>query len=326
VSAAKGGDLGYFTHEDMVPAFADAAFSLEPGQVSNIVQSPFGLHIVKTTGVENGSRKTLEAVRKDIAAKLRSQRAERTLELQLERLPGRIRSEGMEAVAKSLKAKLESTGFFDDKGVVPGLGSTAPLYAQIAKRRKGEAGVWRRNPVQGHVFYEIEDKKDAYVLPQDAAKTELLLATEGQQRRERAIVLAKEAYQKLQDGEKLERFAKALGQPVRSVAFTVVDPSIEGIGVNHEFQRAAFGLTQAKPHALNIKDEKAYLIRFKRRFLPEPAQEAQKKQQIAERMEDTLRDYVLSSEIERLRAHVKVDVLAPEYLATNIAPPPRRGN
>ncbi len=324
IGAAKGGDLGYFTHEDMVPAFADAAFSLPVGGISNIVESPFGLHIIKVTGIEPGSRKPLEAVRKDIAAKLRSQRAERTLELELERLPGQIRSDGIEAVAKSLKVKLEATPYFDDKGVLQALGSAAPLYAQISKHRKGEVGVWRRNPVQGHVFYEIQDKKDAYVLPIEAAKTPLLQASETQQRRDRAIAVAKEAYQKLQDGQKLETFAKSLGLPVHTVAFTVVDPSVEGIGVNREFQRAAFGLTQAKPHALNIKDEKAYLIRFKRRFLPDPAQEAQKKQQIADQMENTLRDYVLTAEIEALRSRVKVDVLAPEYLASNAVPPPRR--
>jgi peptidyl-prolyl cis-trans isomerase C len=44
---AEGGDLGWFTKARMVPEFADAAFKLEPGQISEPVKSPFGWHVIK---------------------------------------------------------------------------------------------------------------------------------------------------------------------------------------------------------------------------------------------------------------------------------------
>jgi parvulin-like peptidyl-prolyl isomerase len=47
--AKKHGDLGRFSRDMMVRAFSDAAFALEVGQVSTVIESPFGFHVIRRT-------------------------------------------------------------------------------------------------------------------------------------------------------------------------------------------------------------------------------------------------------------------------------------
>lgn len=74
-SAPKGGDLGFFTRGQMVPAFEKTAFELEAGKVSPIVESEFGFHIIKVWEKKPAGTVSFEEAGKSIEGKLKSQAA-----------------------------------------------------------------------------------------------------------------------------------------------------------------------------------------------------------------------------------------------------------
>ncbi|MBW7900180.1 MAG: SurA N-terminal domain-containing protein [Rhodocyclaceae bacterium] len=76
-SAAGGGDLGFFGRGMMVKPFDDAVFALKEGEISGLVQSDFGYHVIKLTGIKPGRQRPLAEVRGEIESELRRQAAQR---------------------------------------------------------------------------------------------------------------------------------------------------------------------------------------------------------------------------------------------------------
>ncbi len=76
-SAAKGGDLDFFGRGAMVKPFEDTVFKLKTGEISDLVETDFGFHVMTLTAVRGGQSKPFDAVRSEIDAELRKAQAQR---------------------------------------------------------------------------------------------------------------------------------------------------------------------------------------------------------------------------------------------------------
>jgi len=91
VSAEKGGDLGYFSYDEMVPDFSKAVFSLkEVGDVSEIVETPYGLHLIKLTGIKPAYQKSFEEVKEEIKKELLEEKKNRLARKEIEKVREKI--------------------------------------------------------------------------------------------------------------------------------------------------------------------------------------------------------------------------------------------
>ncbi|MEA3415307.1 MAG: peptidylprolyl isomerase [Thermodesulfobacteriota bacterium] len=92
-SKAKGGDLGYFQHGQMAPAFEQVAFALKPGAVSDIVETRFGYHLIKVIGKKPETTIPYKDVKDKLQQHLKREKIQKEVTLYVEKLKEKAKVE-----------------------------------------------------------------------------------------------------------------------------------------------------------------------------------------------------------------------------------------
>lgn len=196
-SAIKGGDLGFFQRDTMVKPFADAAFGLKEGALSEVVESDFGLHLIKLTEIKPGAIKPFEEVRTNIESELRKQQAGKKFAESAEAFSNTVyeQSDSLKPAAERFGLKIETT---DLPRSGAGLGPDSPLanrklidalFSQdsIANRRNTDAveiggntliaaRIVEHRPARRKAFEQVADEVREQII---AAESQKLAAAAG---------------------------------------------------------------------------------------------------------------------------------------------------
>ncbi|RGE45400.1 peptidyl-prolyl cis-trans isomerase [Comamonas testosteroni] len=107
-SAANGGDLGYFGHGAMVKPFEEAVFKMKEGEVSDVIESDFGYHIIELTGIKAPKVPSFEELRPKLEADLKQQQAQRKFAEIAETFSNAVyeQSDSLQPVADKLKLSI----------------------------------------------------------------------------------------------------------------------------------------------------------------------------------------------------------------------------
>ncbi|ELR63733.1 Peptidyl-prolyl cis-trans isomerase PpiD [Photobacterium marinum] len=240
-SAKDGGQLDWFERGVMDPAFEDAAFALEKGETSAVVQSSFGYHIIKLDDVKASQVKPFAEVQDDILAEVREQRAaEAFYDLQTKLAETAFEMpDSLDDAANAVNAKVELTEFFSRNDAPGVLANPAVLQAVFSPevREDGLNSDLIEVGPEHVVVVRVEDSREEMVLPFDevsASAKQQLAARQGEQN---AKAKADEIIAALREGntEILEK---------ESVNFSDAE-TIGRIGADRMIADVAFGL--AKP-------------------------------------------------------------------------------
>ena len=162
-SAPQGGDLDYFGRGRMAKEFEDAAFALQPGQISDIVKSPFGLHIIKVTDRKPEVKRSLEEARAQITEQLATERAQTEVQTIGDAVAKEITSPAdLDKVAKSRGLTVQDSGFFTRDEPIAGFGP-APQITEAAFTMKEGAVSGPVRTGRGIVFFTTTGKQDSAV-------------------------------------------------------------------------------------------------------------------------------------------------------------------
>ncbi|HEV2495663.1 MAG TPA: peptidyl-prolyl cis-trans isomerase [Terriglobia bacterium] len=216
-SAQKGGELGWVVRGQTVKEFENAAFSMKPGQVSDLVKTIYGFHIIKVEDKQNAHLQTFDEVKNQISTDLERQQtasAEQALAQQVENELKANPKEDMAAAASKFGLEAQETPLFKYNDVLPDFGSSESFSNLAFQLHVHEAG----EPIA--VPKGLAVIQCAEIVPEHIATLdEVRASVEQAYRRDQSLTLAadkaKEFAAKAKSGGDFKQLAKAAGVEVK---------------------------------------------------------------------------------------------------------------
>jgi peptidyl-prolyl cis-trans isomerase D len=232
-SAEKGGELGWVTHGQMVPSFEKACFSLKPGELSGIVDTEYGYHIVQVEEKQEAHTETFDEARPQLLLEDKKQIAADTMRKNIDAAHAEVLKNPTQAGAIVSKYGLRDIKQENAPNGAPLLDMSSATEFASAIRAAAKGTVTE-------VFPDDKDGKSGFAIITNVAPahsadfndvqaeaTQRYTASETDRLAQNA---AKDAADSARKGESLESIAKRYGTTVKTAAPFSIDGAAEGIG------------------------------------------------------------------------------------------------
>jgi peptidyl-prolyl cis-trans isomerase D len=242
-SKDKGGDLSWITQGQTVPEFEKTAFSLSPGQVSDLVKTQYGFHIIKVLEKETAHTKPFEEVKDSLRANF--------LPTQADREASAIADQLTAAIRQSPKVSLDDLA----KQFHLAVGETRPVAAsdpllELANSQEAKDAIFRARtdetslPVRtdrGYVVLSVKSILSAHQGSLEEVRDRVITDLKREKSTEMAKSKAEELIKRVKAGEKFDMAARSLGLEPKTSDLIARDGSIPGAASGKQVS-AAFNL------------------------------------------------------------------------------------
>lgn len=269
-SKETGGYLGYFKKEEMVKPFADKAFTMGVGEISEPVRTRFGWHIIKIENIKEASTRSFEEAKLEIRTKLAAKQIKNIAYDEAEDFYDAF-FEGDDFVETARERKLEVlTAKFSEKGPAKVVANPAKFASAAFALEPMDVS----NPLDfdnGYYVLQLINKIPPKIPSFEAVKEVVEADLQKEKKESRARVDAEALLGTIRGGQSMEVAGKAFSSTSQSTGFFKRTGSIPKIGDSPEIAAASFLLSSKKPLADKIikATEGYYIIQLKQRKTPD---------------------------------------------------------
>lgn len=288
-SAAKGGDLGTFGHDRMVAPFADAAFALEAGELSEPVQTRFGWHLIKVEErlVEDDVEKV--HARHILLKYQASRKTEDRLRDAAEAFQEQAATVGFQAAVQALEIESAATDFLQKDQGVPGLGTSTAWVVNwffeqqpnaVSQVVENDRGLW--------VAQLVEQRVEGTV-PLAELKSRIERLVRNRKKVDLAASQLEAVRREVSGGATLAQAAQNADLELRAPEAFARTGAVPGIGRNNQVIGAAFRLGKDQlSEVIKVAEggyQGAYLLRQLEKTPVDEEQFAEQREEIAAQLQ-----------------------------------------
>jgi peptidyl-prolyl cis-trans isomerase D len=242
-SKTQGGELGWLDRGRTVPEFDKVAFTLNPGQTSDVIKTQFGYHILQVEEKKTAHLRPLSEVKAEIVPVLEQQRVGAAEQTFASQLAADAKKNGLEKAAAARGLHVVTTDYVAKDGVIAGLADGAPLLTQAFSVVKG-ADPASVSTGDGFAVFKVEDIKAAHAPVFADYKTHFL----DDYREQQVPLLLNTQLRKLDDRAKvlndLKKAAAEMNVPVKTSELVGRDAQVPEIGAMSGPGSAVFTLNK----------------------------------------------------------------------------------